>query len=31
LANVGGPPDVEKIKAVFRKYGLKPEAIPPKT
>jgi quercetin dioxygenase-like cupin family protein len=24
IVNAGGPPDVEKIKAVYRKYGLKP-------
>lgn len=29
LVNLGGPPDIEKIKAVYSKYGLKP-AMPPK-
>ena len=24
IVNASGPPDVEKIKAVYRKYGLKP-------
>ena len=31
LVNVDGPPDMEKIKTIYRKYGLKPAAMPPKT
>ena len=28
LVNVGGPPDMEKIKAVYSKYGLKLASMP---